>query len=75
MGRSSLARLDLPPGSEVEQRVQKAHKQAKLALGELRELIRVRRSPGDATDRRLAAAASVADLREVARRRAPRRSG
>ena len=39
---------------------------------ELRELIRVRRLPGDATDRRLAAAASVADLREVARRRAPR---
>ena len=28
--------------------------------------------PGDATDRRLAAAATVADLREIARRRVPR---
>jgi L-lactate dehydrogenase (cytochrome) len=39
---------------------------------EVRELIRPRRLPGDATDRRLARAATVGDLREVARRRAPR---
>jgi L-lactate dehydrogenase (cytochrome) len=39
---------------------------------ELRELVRPRRLPGDATDRRLARAATVGDLREQARRRAPR---
>jgi L-lactate dehydrogenase (cytochrome) len=39
---------------------------------ELRELVRPRRLPGDATDRRLAAAATVGDLREIARRRVPR---
>jgi L-lactate dehydrogenase (cytochrome) len=39
---------------------------------ELSELIRPRRLPGDVTDRRLARAATVADLREIARRRVPR---
>ncbi|MGZ4667459.1 MAG: alpha-hydroxy acid oxidase [Blastococcus sp.] len=39
---------------------------------ELSELIRPRRLPGDATDRRLARAATVGDLREVARRQVPR---
>jgi L-lactate dehydrogenase (cytochrome) len=39
---------------------------------ELRDLIRPRRPAGDATDRRLARAATVGDLRELARRRAPR---
>ena len=39
---------------------------------ELRELARPRRPPGDATDRRLARAATVGDLREIARRRVPR---
>lgn len=39
---------------------------------EFSELIRPRRLPGDATDRRLARAATVADLREMARRRVPR---
>jgi L-lactate dehydrogenase (cytochrome) len=39
---------------------------------ELRDLTRPRRLPGDATDRRLARAATVADLREIARRRVPR---
>ena len=39
---------------------------------ELRELVRLRRLPGHATDRRLAAAATIGDLRETARRRVPR---
>ncbi len=39
---------------------------------ELRELARPRRPAGDATDRRLARAAAIGDLRELARRRAPR---
>ena len=39
---------------------------------ELRELARPRPMTGDATDRRLARAATVADLREMARRRSPR---
>jgi L-lactate dehydrogenase (cytochrome) len=39
---------------------------------ELRELARPRRLTGDATDRRLARAATVGDLRQVARRRVPR---
>ena len=39
---------------------------------ELRELARPRPPTGDATARRLAAAATVADLREIARRRVPR---
>jgi L-lactate dehydrogenase (cytochrome) len=39
---------------------------------ELRELARPRPLTRDATDRRLAAAATVADLREIARRRVPR---
>lgn len=39
---------------------------------ELRELVRPRRPVGNATDRRLAAAATVGDLREIARRRVPR---
>jgi L-lactate dehydrogenase (cytochrome) len=41
-------------------------------LSEVRELVRPRRIGGDATDRRLAAAVSVGDLREQARRRVPR---
>jgi L-lactate dehydrogenase (cytochrome) len=39
---------------------------------ELRELVRPRRLAGDATDRRLARAVTVGDLREVARRQVPR---
>ena len=39
---------------------------------ELRELARPRRPSGDATARRLARAATVGDLREIARRRVPR---
>ena len=39
---------------------------------ELRELLPPRSAGGDATGRRLAAAATVADLRELARRRVPR---
>ena len=39
---------------------------------EFRELARPRPIAGNATDRRLAGAATVADLREIARRRAPR---
>jgi len=39
---------------------------------ELREVVRPRRLPGDATARRLARAATVGDLREIARRRVPR---
>jgi L-lactate dehydrogenase (cytochrome) len=39
---------------------------------ELRELVRPRALPGDATDRRLARAVTVADLRADARRRVPR---
>jgi L-lactate dehydrogenase (cytochrome) len=39
---------------------------------ELSELIRPRAFTGDATDRRLARAATVGDLREIARRRVPR---
>jgi L-lactate dehydrogenase (cytochrome) len=39
---------------------------------EFSELIRLRRLPGDAIDRRLARAATVGDLREIARRRVPR---
>ena len=39
---------------------------------ELSELVRPRRLPGDATDRRLARAATVGDLREIARRQVPR---
>jgi L-lactate dehydrogenase (cytochrome) len=39
---------------------------------ELRELVRPRRPAGDATARRLAGAATVQDLRAVARRRVPR---
>src|SRR5689334_9898170 len=39
---------------------------------EFSELIRPRTLSGDATDRRLAKAATIADLREVARRRVPR---
>jgi L-lactate dehydrogenase (cytochrome) len=38
---------------------------------ELTELVRVRRLPGDGTDRRLARAVDVTDLREIARRRVP----
>jgi L-lactate dehydrogenase (cytochrome) len=41
-------------------------------LTELRGLVRPRRLPGDATDRRLARAATVGDLRDIARRRVPR---
>ncbi|HEY0485825.1 MAG TPA: alpha-hydroxy acid oxidase [Mycobacteriales bacterium] len=39
---------------------------------ELAPLLRVRRLPGDRTDRRLARAVTIADLREAARRRTPR---
>ena len=39
---------------------------------ELAELIRVRRTPGDGTDRRLARAVDVVGLREIARRQVPR---
>jgi L-lactate dehydrogenase (cytochrome) len=39
---------------------------------EFSELIRPRRLPGDALDRRLARAATIGDLREIARRRVPR---
>jgi L-lactate dehydrogenase (cytochrome) len=39
---------------------------------ELREIVRPRRITGNATDRRLAAAVTVGDLREIARRRVPR---
>jgi L-lactate dehydrogenase (cytochrome) len=39
---------------------------------EFAELVAPRRLPGDATDRRLARAATIADLRETARRRVPR---
>ncbi|MCW2531759.1 MAG: lldD [Blastococcus sp.] len=39
---------------------------------ELREVVRPRRPPGDATARRLARAATIGDLREIARRRVPR---
>src|SRR5215210_3619446 len=39
---------------------------------ELSELARPRRPNGDATDRRLAGAATIGDLREIARRRVPR---
>ena len=39
---------------------------------ELAELLRPRRPPGDATDRRLARAATIGDLREIARRTVPR---
>jgi L-lactate dehydrogenase (cytochrome) len=39
---------------------------------ELRELAKPRPMTGNATDRRLAAAATVGDLREIARRRVPR---
>ena len=39
---------------------------------EVRDLVRPRWLPGDAVDRRLARAATVGDLREIARRRAPR---
>ncbi len=39
---------------------------------ELADLARPRRPAGDATDRRLARAADIGDLRELARRRAPR---
>ena len=39
---------------------------------EMRELARPRPITGNATDRRLAGAATVADLREIARRRVPR---
>ena len=35
-------------------------------------MVRPRRLPGDATARRLARAATVGDLREIARRRVPR---
>jgi L-lactate dehydrogenase (cytochrome) len=38
---------------------------------EFSELIRPRRLPGDALDRRLARAATIADLREIARHRVP----
>src|SRR5665811_790966 len=39
---------------------------------ELREVLRPARVPVNATDRRLSRAASIADLRRLARRRAPR---
>jgi L-lactate dehydrogenase (cytochrome) len=39
---------------------------------EFAPLLQVRRLPGDRTDRRLARAATIADLRETARRRTPR---
>ncbi|MET0765728.1 MAG: alpha-hydroxy acid oxidase [Blastococcus sp.] len=39
---------------------------------ELRDVVRPRRPAGNATDRRLASAATVGDLREIARRRVPR---
>ncbi|WP_369134263.1 alpha-hydroxy-acid oxidizing protein [Modestobacter sp. I12A-02662] len=39
---------------------------------EFSELVRPRRLPGDATDRRLARAATVGDLRDLARRTVPR---
>jgi L-lactate dehydrogenase (cytochrome) len=39
---------------------------------EFSELVRLRRLPGDATDRRLARAATIGDLRELARRTVPR---
>ena len=39
---------------------------------EFSELIQLRRLPGDATDRRLARAATIGDLRELARRTVPR---
>ena len=39
---------------------------------EFAELVRPRRVPGDATDRRLARAATIGDLRELARRTVPR---
>ena len=39
---------------------------------ELRELVRPRVPTGNSTDRRLAAAATVGDLRKIARRRVPR---
>jgi len=74
-----LARLDLPPDSDAARRVGHAHEQVKLALAELRELIRGIH-PQVLTDRGLAPA--VADVAsrssvqvtvevEVARRLAP----
>ncbi|TQN42416.1 L-lactate dehydrogenase (cytochrome) [Blastococcus colisei] len=39
---------------------------------ELQELVRPRRPSGNATERRLARAATIGDLREIARRRVPR---
>jgi L-lactate dehydrogenase (cytochrome) len=39
---------------------------------EFAPLLRVRRLPGDRTDRRLARAATIGDLRDIARRRTPR---
>jgi L-lactate dehydrogenase (cytochrome) len=41
-------------------------------FSEVRELVRPRRPTGSATDRRLARAVTVGDLREIARRRVPR---
>ncbi|WP_146159358.1 sensor domain-containing protein [Allonocardiopsis opalescens] len=61
-----LAKLDLPPGSEAAEQVASAHEQAKLALAELRELIRGIH-PQVLTDRGLpAAVADVADRSPVA---------
>jgi L-lactate dehydrogenase (cytochrome) len=39
---------------------------------QIAELIRLRRPPGDGTDRRLSRAVTIADLREIAARRVPR---
>ena len=65
--RGELTRPTVPPGrviAVVERRLPR--------WSELRELVRPRRLPGDATDRRLARAATIGDLREIARRRVPR---
>ncbi|WP_213454114.1 sensor histidine kinase [Rhizomonospora bruguierae] len=57
-----LARLDLPAGSPAAARVTEAHEQAKLALADLRELIRGVH-PQVLTDRGLAAAVGDAAAR------------
>ncbi|TQS40815.1 sensor histidine kinase [Cryptosporangium phraense] len=59
-----LARLDAPPGSDVARRVASAHEQAKLALAELRELIRGVH-PQVLTDRGLAPAVTEVAGRAV----------
>jgi signal transduction histidine kinase len=61
-----MARLDLPPGSPAAEQVNAAHEQAKLALTELRELIRGVH-PQVLTDRGLPAAVADAAGRSPVR--------